>query len=131
MLNRSYIITEQTDRNEIRLPNSSMILLGHHHLGTVNLKVDTGCPNTTIPVKSLGASDNLAKQLKYKDAISLINRLNYLLKKGYSKNEAINKEINNSFQISYGVETGGKTHNPIDFFDINSIMNREEINFKH
>lgn len=125
-----YIKVVMNKNNEIRLNNSKFtwngILYDH-----INFKVDTGCPNTTIPIQKLGMSPTLAEMLKRMEVRSLIAKLNALVNQGNTKDEAIEKEKLKSFKVSYGVETGGTSHAPIDFFDEMSLMSCTAISFKN
>ncbi len=72
----------------------------------VEVKIDTGCSFSTIPVKRLGIAEKICKQLKISD---IENKVDYLR--------------------SYGIETGGKIH----FVPVTKRqkINSEALKFKH
>ena len=110
--------------------NNSKLKIGTISYKAVSLKVDTGCPYTTIPIQKLGMSPTLAELFKRIEVRSLITKLNTLVSQGYTKDEAIEEEKLKTFKVSYGVETSGTSHAPIDFFDETDLMKCDAISFK-
>lgn len=70
-LKNKYISLELNDRNEIRadvgITIKSLNLVG---LVGINVKIDTGCPYTSIPFRRLGQSEKLASYLKQQDCLN-------------------------------------------------------------
>lgn len=130
MTNNKFIKTILSDTNEFRFETSTLSLFGVN-ISNANFKVDTGCPYTTIPIQRLNVTSTLAQQYKRNDVNKLINKLTALVDKGCSIKDAVDKERNESFKISYGVESGGNKHEPIDFMNVDSLMQCSAISFKH
>lgn len=67
-LKNNYILIEISNKNELRADVGITIQsLGLIGLIGVNVKIDTGCPYTSIPLMTLGLSEDLAKHMKKKD----------------------------------------------------------------
>lgn len=130
MNNAKYIKTKLSQYNEFRLDYSQIELL-EMNFSNVSIKVDTGCPYTTIPIKRLNIPDDLALTLKSNDIDLLINNILKKENKGCSIKDAINSERNSTFKISYGVERGGMKNPLPDFKDKDSLLNCTSISFKH
>jgi len=63
-----FILLELNPRNEIRADvNMSIKSLGITEIEKINVKIDTGCPYTSIPIQKLGISNAKAQQMKQKD----------------------------------------------------------------
>lgn len=65
MKNNGYLYVVRNTRNELRT-EADFELLGRQ-FNNVDVKIDTGCPRTSIPIKRLGISDYDAYQLKDAD----------------------------------------------------------------
>ena len=67
-MRNKYILLEMNKKNEIRadvdISIASLELFG---LENVNVKIDTGCPYTSIPIKKLGISPEKALEWKKRD----------------------------------------------------------------
>lgn len=65
----NYILLKLNKRNEIRadvgITIESLDLIG---LEDINVKIDTGCPYTSIPIKKLGVSTIKAQEWKLRDS---------------------------------------------------------------
>ncbi len=63
-----YILIETNDKNELRtdvgLTIKSLNITG---IKSINVKIDTGCPYTSIPIQKLGISAHQAHQMKLND----------------------------------------------------------------
>lgn len=60
-MKNKYILLEMNKKNEIRADiDISIASLGLFGLENVNVKIDTGCPYTSIPIKKLGISSEKA-----------------------------------------------------------------------
>lgn len=67
MRNR-YILLEMNQRNEIRADvNMAIKSMELTEIGSVNVKIDTGCPYTSIPILKFGISSAKAQQMKQRD----------------------------------------------------------------
>lgn len=129
MMNKHFIKIEMHN-NEFRITKSQFTLLGMTFID-VNCKIDTGCSYSTIPLIRLNIPSSQVKAYKRHDANNLINILQNHVNNGMSIKDAINTEIGRSFKLSYGVESGGMTHKPINFLNIQDIINEPAISFKH
>jgi len=130
MMNKNYIITQLSSKKEFRLDVSSLSLLGMHFNG-VNIKIDTGCGYSTIPIQRLNITASLAKQLKLRDVNALISKLQNHIKMGCSLEQAKKLEYSKAYKLSYGIESGGKNHKQINFLKSTDLMNEEAISFRH
>lgn len=64
----SYILLKMNDKNEIRADiDITIASLGLRDLNDINVKIDTGCPYTSIPIKKLGISSQQALEWKQRD----------------------------------------------------------------
>lgn len=67
-MRNKYILLEMNKKNEIRADiDISIASLGLFGLENVNVKIDTGCPYTSIPIKKLGISSEKALEWKKRD----------------------------------------------------------------
>ena len=67
-MKNNYILLELNDKNEIRTKSSITISsLNIENLTDINIKIDTGCPNTSIPIQKLGISYEKAQEMKQLD----------------------------------------------------------------
>ena len=74
MMNK-FILLEMNHRNEIRADvNMTIKSLGITEIENINVKIDTGCPYTSIPVKKLGISNEKARQMKMADCVNPVIR---------------------------------------------------------
>lgn len=119
-----------SNNNELRLDNVSMSILGMC-FQNINVKIDTGCPYSTIPIQRLNMSASQVEPYKRNDANKLISDIQHHMRNGYAMKQAIQKESKNSFKLSYGVESGGRKHKPLNLLSVQDIMNASEISFKH
>lgn len=64
----SYILLKMSHKNEIRADvDMEISSLGLFGLKDINVKIDTGCPFTSIPIKKLGVSAKKALDWKQRD----------------------------------------------------------------
>lgn len=64
----SYILLKMNRKNEIRANvDITIASLGLSGLNDINVKIDTGCPYTSIPIKKLGISSQQALAWKQRD----------------------------------------------------------------
>jgi hypothetical protein len=98
-------------RNEFRTSmNISIPSINVDMLDDVDVKIDTGCPYTSIPIKKLGISDQRAQLLKQIDA----------------------DNIDIEKKISFGVnDSESKKINDIILFDNHKYMDITSVTFKH
>lgn len=67
-MKNNYIFLELNRYNEIRADvNMTIKSLGITAIENINIKIDTGCPYTSIPILKLGISSMKAQQMKQKD----------------------------------------------------------------
>ena len=67
-MKNEYILLELNQHNEIRADvNMTIKGLDITAIEDINVKIDTGCPYTSIPVLKLGISNMRAQQMKQKD----------------------------------------------------------------
>lgn len=130
MITNKYIKSILTDFEDgYRIRNSSVDIIDKH-LTNINFKIITGVSDAIIPILH-SITPKEAQQLKYEEVTKLVNRLNSLVNFGFSKNDAIRKELHNSF------ETGYDTLSQVDFedlpnmFSVDELMKFRLINFKH
>jgi hypothetical protein len=68
-MRNKFLKIKLNDRNEFRTSMNVVIpSITTDELSDVDVKIDTGCPYTSIPVKKLGVSDERAQELKQKDS---------------------------------------------------------------
>lgn len=67
-MRNKYILIEMNQRNEIRA-NVNMTIKNMElmELEDISVKIDTGCPYTSIPILKLGISNTKAQQMKQRD----------------------------------------------------------------
>ena len=64
----SYILLKMSHKNEIRADvDMEISSLGLFGLKDINVKIDTGCPFTSLPIKKLGVSTKKALDWKQRD----------------------------------------------------------------
>lgn len=67
-MRNKYILLEMNQRNEIRADvNMAIKNMGLTEIENMNVKIDTGCPYTSIPILKLGISSAKAQQMKQRD----------------------------------------------------------------
>ena len=67
-MRNKYILLEMNQRNEIRADvNMTIKNVGLTEIENMNVKIDTGCPYTSIPILKLGISNAKAQQMKQRD----------------------------------------------------------------
>ena len=67
-MKNNFILLELNHRNEIRADvNMTIKSLNITKIGHINVKIDTGCPYTSIPVRKLGISNEKARLMKQAD----------------------------------------------------------------
>lgn len=70
-MRNNYILLELNHHNEIRADvNMTIRSLDITAIEDINVKIDTGCPFTSIPVLKLGISNTKALQMKQKDCLN-------------------------------------------------------------
>ena len=68
IMKNNYILLELNHNNEIRADvNMTIKSLDSTAIENINIKIDTGCPYTSIPILKLGISSIKAQQMKQKD----------------------------------------------------------------
>ena len=110
-MKNKFILFELNQRNEIRADvNMTIKSLGITEIENINVKIDTGCPYTSIPVRKLGISNEKAQQMKQKDCAD----------------PAIKKEI------SFGVnDTKEKREMDKEKFRTGEYMDLQSVTFQH
>lgn len=110
MRNR-YILLELNGHNEIRADvNITIRSLDITPIKDINVKIDTGCPYTSIPILKLGISGLKARQMKQKDCMD----------------NGIKKEI------SFGVnDTKEKREADKEKFKNRQYMELKSVTFRH
>lgn len=69
-MKNKYILLELNQHNEIRADvNMTIKSLDITEIEGINIKIDTGCPYTSIPILKLGISTVNAQQMKRKDCL--------------------------------------------------------------
>lgn len=64
-MRNKFILLELNRRNEIRADvNLTIRRLGTTEIENIHVKIDTGCPYASIPVRKLGISKEKAQQVK-------------------------------------------------------------------
>ncbi len=110
-MENKFILLELNRRNEIRADvNLTIKSLGITEIENINVKIDTGCPYTSIPVRKLGISNEKAQQMKQAD----------------SADPDIKKEI--SFGIN---DTKEKTETDKDKFRNGKYMELQSVTYQH
>lgn len=111
IMKNNYILLELNCNNEIRADvNLTIKSLGIMSIGDINVKIDTGCPYTSIPVLKLGISIMKAQQMKREDCVD----------------DGIRKEI------SFGVnDTKEKREADKEKFRNRQYMELSSITFQH
>ena len=111
IMKNKYILLELNQHNEIRADvNITIKSLDITAIRDINVKIDTGCPYTSIPILKLGISNIKAQQMKQKDCI----------------NNEIKKEI------SFGVnDTKEKREEDKKKFQNRQFMELKSITFRH
>ena len=67
-MKNDFILLELNHRNEIRADvNMTIKSLDITRIGQINVKIDTGCPYTSIPIRKLGISNEKARLMKQAD----------------------------------------------------------------
>lgn len=67
-MRNKYILLEINQRNEIRADvNMTIKSIEITQIENMNVKIDTGCPYTSIPILKLGISSAKARQMKQRD----------------------------------------------------------------
>ncbi len=67
-MKNKYILLEMNQRNEIRADvNMTIKSMELTEIGSINVKIDTGCPYTSIPILRFGISGAKAQQMKQRD----------------------------------------------------------------
>ncbi len=110
-MKNNFILLELNHRNEIRADvNMTIKSLGITEIGNINVKIDTGCPYTSIPVRKLGISNEKAQLMKQKDCAD----------------PSIKKEI------SFGVnDTKEKRELDKEKFRTGEYMELQSVTFRH
>jgi hypothetical protein len=68
IMKNKYILPEMNQRNEIRADvNMAMKSMELTEIENMNVKIDTGCPYTSIPILRFGISSAKAQQMKQRD----------------------------------------------------------------
>lgn len=130
MTNNKYIKVSLDNRHAIRLKDVSLSLLGIY-FQNVDVKIDTGCPYSTITMNKLNMTASELTKHKKDDAYKLYMDITWHMNNGDTLVQAVNKEIMHSFKVSYGIESGGRTHRKINYLNVQDIINADEISFKH
>lgn len=74
-MRNKYILIEMNQRNEIRADvNMAIKSMGLTEIENLNVKIDTGCPYTSIPILKFGISNAKAQQMKQRDCAD--NKIN-------------------------------------------------------
>ena len=74
----------------------------------VNVKIDTGCPYSTIPIQRLNMSATQVEPYKRNDANKLVSDIQHHMKNGHAMKQAIQKELKN-WNIHMGTIDTGET----------------------
>lgn len=110
-MKNSYIKIIMSNKNELRTDVSiSVGSLGLSEIKDINIKIDTGCSHTSIPIQKLGVSKAQAMVMKQQDIM----------------NNSIKKEI------SFGVnDTKADRRLAKTMFKSNNYMQLKQVTFKH
>lgn len=110
-MRNKYILLELNDKNEIRADVDITIeSLNIYDITNINVKIDTGCPYTSIPAQKIGISKNKAQQMKEIDC----------------KNPKVQK------RVSYGVnDTIEQKQRAKEEFKNGNFSSIKEISFIH
>ena len=103
-MKNDYLLIELSDKNELR-GDASFKLLGKKY-SNINVKIDTGCPYTSIPVRKIGMSEQLAQQCKLSDS----NDKNVKKAISFGVNDDQKKRANDNLNFCAG-----------DYMSINSV----------
>lgn len=98
MTNNKFIKIILNSNNEFRLDNVTMSILGMS-FQNVNVKIDTGCPYSTIPIQRLNMSASQVGPYKRNDANKLVSDIRHHMDNGYTIKQAIQKELKSSFKL--------------------------------
>lgn len=106
-----YVKIKLNTKNELRIDTDISIgSLGLVGLSNINVKIDTGCPYTSIPIQKLGISKSQAQMMKQKDCL----------------NPNIKKDI------SFGVnDTQGDIQTALNMFRTDNYISLKQITFIH
>ena len=110
-MRNQYILLEMNQRNEIRADvNMTIKSMELTQIEDMDVKIDTGCPYTSIPIRRLGISSMKAQQMKQRDCAD----------------DRIKKEI------SFGVnDTKEKWNADKEKFRAGKYMELKSITFQH
>lgn len=110
-MKNNFILLELNHRNEIRADvNMTIKSLDITKIEHINVKIDTGCPYTSIPVKKLGISSEKA----------------WLMKQADCSDPSIRKEI------SFGVnDSKEKRESDKEKFRTGNYMELQSVTFEH
>ena len=110
-MKHNFILLELNHRNEIRADvNMAIKSLDITKIDHINVKIDTGCPYTSIPVRKLGISNEKASLMKQIDC------LNPLIRK----------------EISFGVnDSKEKRESDKEKFRTGKYMELQSVTFQH
>ncbi len=110
-MKNKYILLEMNQRNEIRADvNMAIKSMELTEIENMNVKIDTGCPYTSIPILRFGISSTKAQQMKQRDCAD----------------DRIRKEI------SFGVnDTKEKRDGDKEKFRAGKYMELKSITFQH
>lgn len=110
-MKNNFILLELNHRNEIRADvNMAIKSLDITKIDHINVKIDTGCPYTSIPVRKLGISNEKASLMKQIDC------LNPLIRK----------------EISFGVnDSKEKRESDKEKFRTGKYMELQSVTFQH
>lgn len=110
-MKNNFIQLNLNDRNEIRADvNLSIKNLNIMGIERINVKIDTGCPYTSIPIKKLGISEEMALRMKLNDC----------------RNDKIKKDI------SFGVnDTKDKIQETKRLFRAGFYQDLKSVTFNH
>ncbi len=110
-MKNDFILLELNHRNEIRADvNMTIKSLDITRIGQINVKIDTGCPYTSIPIRKLGISNEKARLMKQADCAD----------------SSIKKEI------SFGVnDSKEKRESDKEKFRTKKYMELQSVTFEH
>ena len=110
-MRNKHILLEMNQKNEIRADvNMTIKSMELTQIEDMNVKIDTGCPYTSIPILKLGISSAKAQQMKQRDC----------------DDDRIRKEI--SFSVNDSKE---KRDADKEKFKAGKYMELKSITFKH
>ena len=110
-MKNKYILLEMNQRNEIRADvNMAIKSMELTKIENMNVKIDTGCPYTSIPILRFGISGTKAQQMKQRDCVD----------------DRIRKEI------SFGVnDSKEKRDTDKEKFKAGKYMDLKSVTFQH